>query len=53
MHTIKSLGKVDIIEDKQIASNDSYNLLDFGAYQVTAFNNVDPVSYQRAMRDKW
>lgn len=53
MHTIKSLGKIDIIEDKQIASNDSDNLLDFGAYQVTAFNNVDPVSYQRAMRDEW
>ncbi len=49
MQAIKSLGKIDIIEDKQIATNDGDNLIDFGAYQVTAFKNIDPVSYQRAV----
>jgi hypothetical protein len=53
MQAIKSLGKIDIIEDKQIATNDTDNLFDFGQYQVTAFKNIDPVSYQRAMRDEW
>jgi hypothetical protein len=53
MQAIKSLGKIDIIEDKQIATNDGDNLFDFGEYQVTVFNNIDPVSYQRTMRDEW
>jgi hypothetical protein len=53
MQAIKSLGKIDVIEDKQIATNDTDNLFDFGQYQVTAFKHIDPVSYQRAMRDEW
>jgi hypothetical protein len=52
MQAIKSLGKIDIIEDRKIATNDGDNLFDFGEYQVKAFNNIDPVSYQRTIRDE-
>jgi hypothetical protein len=53
MAAIKTIGKVLIIEDKQSADNESDSCFDFGTYQVTAFNNVDPVSYQRTLRNEW
>jgi hypothetical protein len=54
MQVIKSLGKIDIIEDKQSTANGmKESVFDFGQYQVTAFNDVDSVSYQRTMRDEW
>ncbi len=54
MLVIKSMGKIDIIEDKQSAANGmKESVFDFGQYQITAFNDVDPVSYQRTMRDEW
>jgi hypothetical protein len=54
MLVIKSMGKIDIIEDKQSAANGiKESGFDFGQYQITAFNDVDPVSYQRTMRDEW
>jgi hypothetical protein len=45
MQAIKSLGNIDIIEDKQIAANDGDNLFDFGAYQGA------PLKTSRA--EKW
>jgi hypothetical protein len=53
MQVIKSMGKIDIIEDKQSAANDSDNCIDFGKYQIAAFNDIDPVSYQRTLRNEW
>ncbi len=52
MQTIQSIGKVDVLQDTKTTDKPA-ELLDFGAYQVTAFHNVDALDYQKAMRDEW
>jgi len=27
--------------------------LDFSKYQIKSFKNIDPISYQRKLRDEW